>query len=203
MNMNLGRRQFFEKAGKGALGTALTLAVAGSEVFVLEGCNVLDELTTWVPIGLAAFDGVASFIPGFSIAAGVIDKLWASLSLAIANYQHTTDPTTTLLDKVIAAMDALQSGLTDTLAALPVGISAAVLAATKFAFGLILSTLKKIQAKLEPLTTTPPPVVTPALKTARMAAIGGVPPAKDNNDFVKRINANMAQNGLALRLKLK
>lgn len=172
---------------------AAGLALAGSTL-TLEGCSALTDLETWVPVGLAAFDGVAAVVDAaFTAVAATVDALWAAVQNAISLYQHTTDPTTTTLQKVIATLDALAGGLTQAIAALPISIPAGVLTAAKAALALLIATLKSIEARLTPT----PPAPTPAMT----AAIGGTAPAKNTKDFVNKFNAIMAANGLALRVK--
>jgi len=184
------RREFFGVSGKGAVGLALVAATA--DVFVLEGCDVgsvLSELETWVPVGLSAFDTLISYInpaAGSAIAVAIqaANVLWQAVATAVANYQHTTDPTTTLLDKVIAALDALQGGLASVLASLPTGLSPVIVKAVTFGFSLLLATLKSIQSKLEPA---------PASTSSKAAnvIVNGVAPAKSGKDFIKQFNASV------------
>lgn len=184
----MNRREFAGHLVKGSAGLALASTVA------LEGCSAISDLETWVPVGLAAFDGVAAAVDGpFTAVATTVDSLWAAVNAAIANYQHSSDPTTTKLDKLIATLDALSSGLAQSLAALPVSIPAAVLAASKSIIALTIATLKSIQARLEP---TPSPVA-PHVR----AAIAGMAPAKSKKDFISQVNAIYAANGLPQRLR--
>lgn len=187
----MNRRDFVGHLTGGAAG----LALAGA--FSLDGCTAqtaIDELEQWVPVGLAAFDGIAAIVDSvFTTIATTTDALWAALSNAISLYQHSTDPTTTKLDKVIAALDALSGRLTQALAALPVSIPAAVLSAAKLGLALLIATLKNIQAKLEPAPTPVPANV--------KAAIGTTAPATSKKDFVNKWNAIMAANGLSFRVR--
>jgi hypothetical protein len=170
--------------------TAATALLAGSSV-TLVGCNALDELTNWVPVGLAAFDGIVAIVDGPLTAIGtVVDSLWAAVSNAINLYEHSTDPKDTTLDKVIATLDALAGGLSQALAALPVSIPAGVLAAAKAGLALLIATLKSIRNKLQP---------SPAPATYTTAIV--VTPAKNAKDFVKLFNNIMQTNGVALRIK--
>ena len=183
----MNRRQFAGHLAAGAAG----LALVGSTL-TLEGCSALDELQSWVPVGLAAFDGLASIVGGpFVAISGTVDALWAAVSNAINLYEHSTDAKNTTLDKVIATLDALSGGLAQALAALPVSIPAAVLAASKAGLALLISTLISIRNKLQPAPT-------PA---ALSAAAGGVAPAKSKKDFVHKFNQIMSDNGQPLRVK--
>lgn len=186
--MTMNRRQFGGHLVAGGLG----LALAGSTL-MLEGCSALDELTTWVPVGLAAFDGIVSIVDSVFTAVGAtVDALWAAAQNAISLYQHSTDPQVTRLDKLIAALDALAGGLSQALAALPVSIPAGVLAAAKAGLGLLIATLKSIRNKLQPPTPAPAAVYVAAI---------GVEPAKSTRDFRNKFNAIMASNGQSFRVK--
>jgi hypothetical protein len=192
---SITRREFHGHLVRGAMG----LALAGTSLS-LDGCNAWDELAEWVPVGLAAFNGLASIVDGpFTAVATTVNALWAAVANAVSLYQHTTDPTNTTLDKVIAAMDALAGGLDQAIDALPVSIPAAVLSAAKLGISLLISTLKAIQAKIEPPATT-----TSALAVRAHAAITHavtVAPAKSRRDFISKFNAIMAANGQALRVR--
>lgn len=189
----MNRREFAGHLALGAAGTALAVST-----LELEGCSVVSDLETWVPVGLSAFDTLISYInpvagSALAIAVQTANNLWAAVATAVANYQHTTDPTTTLLDKIIAAMDALQGGLSTVLANIPTGLSAAVLTAVKFGFGLLLTTLKAIQAKLEPA---------PAGKLQATAPINGASAAKSKGDFISQFNKQVCvASGHSARLK--
>jgi hypothetical protein len=184
----MNRRQFAGHLVGGVAG----LALAGTSL-TLEGCSALNELETWVPVGLTAFDGIASIVDGpFTAIATTVDNLWAAVQNAINLYQHSTDPQNTRLDKIIATLDALSGGLTQALAALPVSIPAAVLSAAKLGLSLLIATLVSIRNKLQPVTPPPP---------AAMKAAIGVAPAKSTKDFVNKFNAIMAANGQTLRVK--
>ena len=182
----MNRRQFTGHLVTGAAG----LALAGTSL-TLEGCSAISELESWVPIGLAAFDGVASIVGGpFSVIATTVDALWAAVENAISLYQHSGDPTNTKLDKLIATLDALAGGLSQALAALPVSIPAAALSAAKLGLALLIATLKSIRNKLQP---APAPVA--------YAAAGATAPASSTKDFVKKFNQIMSDNSQTLRVK--
>jgi len=187
------RREFVGHLAGGAAIVALSASAVE-----LEGCNVLSELETWVPIGLSAFDTLVSFInPAAGSALAVVistaNSLWEAVATAIANYQHTTDPTATTLDKVIAAMDALEGGLSAVLAALPASIPAVVLKAVQFGFGLLLATLKSIRNAIEPTT---------GLKALKPVTVTGVTSAKSAKDFISQFNSQVCvPSGYSRRLK--
>lgn len=185
----MNRRQFTGHLVTGSLG----LALAGTSL-TLEGCSALNELETWVPVGLTAFDGIAAIVDSvFTALATTVDALWAAVQNAINLYQHSTDPVNTRLDKIIATLDALSGGLAQALAALPISIPAAVLSAAKLGLSLLIATLVSIRNKLQP--------VTPPLTAAVSNAAAGTTPAKSTRDFVNKFNAIMAANGQTLRVK--
>jgi hypothetical protein len=170
-------------------------AVFAGMGITMTACSALSDLETWVPVGLAAFDGVAADVDAaFTAVATTVDALWAAVENAISLYQHTTDPTTTTLDKVIATLDALAGGLTQALAALPISIPAGVLAAAKAALALLIATLVSIRNRLQPTTTA---TIKPEIK----AIAATTTPAKSTRDFVNKFNAIMATNGLNFRVK--
>ena len=185
----MNRREFTGHLVAGSMGLAL-----GGATLTLSGCSAISDLETWVPVGLAGFDGIAQIVDSvFTAIATTVDALWGAVQNAISNYQHSSDPTTTKLDKLIAALDALAAGLTQALAALPISIPAAVLSAAKLGLSLLIATLKAIQARLEP-------VPTPVAANVK-AAIGGTVAAKSKADFVSKFNAIMVANGQTLRVK--
>ncbi len=185
--------QFTRRGFVGHLvGGAGTLVLAGGTMLTMTGCSALSELETWVPVGLAAFDGIASIVDGpIAAIATTVDGLWAAVSNAINLYQHSTDPQNTRLDKIIAALDALNGGLAQVLAALPISLPAGILAASKAGLALLIATLISIRNKLQPTQTT----------VLLMMAAGGTLPAKSTRDFRNRFNAIMAQNGQTFRVR--
>jgi hypothetical protein len=170
------------------------LVLAGTGL-VLAGCptssDVLAALEAWVPVGLAAFDGVAAMVDTtFTVIATTVDALWAAVQNAISLYEHSTDPKNTRLDVVIVALDALAGGLTQALAALPISIPAAVLNAARLAIALTIATLKAIRDKLQPITA-PMAIYSGAVNTL---------PASSTKDFINKFNSIMEQNGQATRV---
>jgi hypothetical protein len=178
------RREFVGHLVGGA-----ALVAVGASAASMMGCNILTELETWVPIGLTAFDTIVSYInpvagSAIAIVVSTVNNLWQAVATAIANYQHTTDPTTTLLDKVIAAMDALQSGLGTVLSSLPVGLSAAVMKAVTFGVNLLIATLKSIRNSIEPAAAK-------AFTALKSVTVNNVSSATSAKDFIKLFNLNV------------
>ena len=75
----MNRRQFLEKSGHGAMGTALLVATATSSTFLLGGCSLESAIKTWVPVVRLAFGGILTvlesaglFVPGVGTAIGII-----------------------------------------------------------------------------------------------------------------------------------
>jgi hypothetical protein len=190
------RRSFMLSSG----GAAALLA--GSSVF-LAGCpqDPWNELETWVPVAITAFDGVVAFVDSVLTAIGAtVDTAWKVLEAAVNTYVHTTDPTTTLFDKVVAAIDAVETNMNSIIAALPPGLDAAILKAAQFGFALLLATLKNIQAKINP-NPTPAQASIHAKTRATLASLPAVASATSTSDFIKKFNAGMQANGQALRVK--
>jgi hypothetical protein len=177
----------------------VTLAGVATCTLTLEGCNVLGELETWVPVAISAFDGVISILSPFIGPAGAAlqaivntaSALWQAVVVAISNYEHSTLPVDTALAKVIAALTALQQGLDQILSALPVSLPAGVLAAIKAGLSLLISTLAYFQNKLQPTST----------KVALKAAVNLPSPAPKVSDFVKQFNQAMSSNGQQFQLR--
>jgi len=68
----LGRRKFLGTTVAGACGAALMVAVAGTEMFVLEGCAItLNDVLNWTDIGTSAVGSVLTFLT----AAGIVCAL--------------------------------------------------------------------------------------------------------------------------------
>jgi hypothetical protein len=163
--------------------------------------NVLDELNAWVPVAIVTFDGIVAFVDSVLTAVAVaVDAAWRLLQGAITAYMHTTDPTTTAFDKVIAALDAVETQMAGIVAQLPPGIPANILAAARGGFALLIATLKDIQQHLNPTPTT----VQAGIRANSARAIASLPatkPAKNAKDFANQINAIMVANGQTFRVK--
>lgn len=196
--MKMNKREFL-----GHLTGAGMLALAGTSL-ALEGCpaqGAWDQLETWIPVAIVAFDGVVAFVDSVLTAIGAaVDVTWKIVEAAVNTYIHTPNPTGTLLEKVIAGMDALESQMQNIIAALPPGLDATILKAAQWGFAFILATLKSIEAKINP-TPTPVQLAAHAKTKTVLASLPAVPAAKDTDDFIKQFNAGMAANGQTLQVK--
>lgn len=114
----MNRRQFLEKSGQGAIGTALTIATAGGSMFVLEGCAFsMASVLAWTKVGNGTIGSIVNLLVGAGILACATCSLLANAAMAaitaigaaVQNYDNA-DPAnkTTLLGKI---QTALQAGL--------------------------------------------------------------------------------------------
>ena len=144
----MNRRKFVGSLTAVAAGAAMAGSVS------LSGCSALDDLETYVPIALAAFDGVISLInpvagSALEIAVKALDVIWTAVSTAIANYQHdTTDPKNTLLEKIIAALNSLTPALDQFLSTFLGGLPAGIQNAVEAGINLLIATLTSIAGRL-------------------------------------------------------
>lgn len=116
--MKMNRRQFLEKSGHGALGTAVVVATAGGSMFVLEGCAFsMASVLAWTKVGNGTIGSIVNLLVGAGILACATCSVLANAAMAaitaigaaVQNYQNA-DPTTktSLLGKI---QTALQAGL--------------------------------------------------------------------------------------------
>src|SRR5271163_217896 len=140
------------------IGTTALAAAAGPSLLTLEGCafgSVMAQLGKYLPIGLQALAGIASLIsPGagaaISALIGLINAAWGGLQAAVNAYNSAPAASKqTALEKVLEALDAVQSTIAQTSTALGVGGSEIVKAA-EAALLLITTTLASIEAQLAP-----------------------------------------------------
>jgi hypothetical protein len=101
MNL-LTRRDFSKWTGK-----VLLLFSAGTSALFLGGCNVFNDILTWIPIGLTALQGIVTVLgplmpPGAAAIIVLIKATFADLSAAISEYNADANPTdkATLLAKI-------------------------------------------------------------------------------------------------------
>ncbi len=140
------------------ISTAALAAAAGPSLLTLEGCSfgsVMAELGKYLPIGLQALAGIASLISpaaGAAISAliGLINAAWGGLQAAVNAYNSApAADKQTALQKVLEALDAVQSTIAQTTTALGVG-GTAIVKAAEAALLLITTTLASIEAQLAP-----------------------------------------------------
>jgi hypothetical protein len=92
--MKIGRRQFFEKSGHGAVGTALLVAMGTTGTFLLGGCSVEDAIKAWVPVGTTAFNSVLTLLQGAGIivpGAGQISAIVTLIKVGLADLLAAVD----------------------------------------------------------------------------------------------------------------
>jgi len=142
------------------------------------GCNtsIIQQVQTWVPVAITAFDGVITIInpaagSAIALAAVAIDALWKALQSAISAYKNGNST----LSSVIAAIQAVMNEISAFTGNLPPGLQTGI----KLGLSLLVSTLQAFLTKLSPTA-----VVSAQARTAAL----GVPPAKDKADFVHKWN---------------
>jgi len=188
----MNRRDFVGHLSGWAIVASRAVGLSGLAL-TLEGCDKLDELQNWASVAVVAFDGVAAAVDAaFTGIATIVDAEWLAVSKGIDIYRHSTEPDATKLDKLIKRLDALAGGLTDALNGLPVGMPAALLAASKAVLALTIVTLKRIRDKLQPAQ---------AARAAIYAAAAGVIPATSTNDYKTRVNQIWTSAGMPALVK--
>jgi hypothetical protein len=193
MEAILDRRQFFEVSGKGALGTALVVAAAGTAGIALVGCNTdwittaINDLPTVVSIATTVATIVATALGAGTITPAVAaiiktaaDAAAAALAVvqqAVKDYQ--ANPSATLLQKIKITLLDIQGNLGQILDAAHIENTAlrVVITAT---VGLAITVLTQIISLL-PVTT-----VTVALKNTAQKAMAIKPLSSD--DVKKQVN---------------
>lgn len=128
----IGRRQFLEVSGKGALGTAMLAATAAGGGVMLAGCpifsNVFSDILNWVPVGEAAVDSVLAVLTANGVILpanlqtiiGLVKAGFTALTAAIKEYQSTTPPPVGALAKIQDAFKAVTDNFETFLASLSV-----------------------------------------------------------------------------------
>ena len=107
--------------------TILLALSALSMPFVMAGCNVIDSILTWVPVGLTALQGIVTLLgPLIGPAAGIVLLIkagFADLSAALTDYKNDTNPAdkNTLLAKIRTLLADIVAHFQDFLAALNLG----------------------------------------------------------------------------------
>jgi hypothetical protein len=167
--------------------TATAAGLALASTATMTGCSALDDLESYVPIALAAFDGIVALInpvagSALEIAIKALDVAWTAVSTAIANYQHdTTDPKNTLLEKIIAALNSLTPALDQFLSTFLGGLPAGIQSAVEAGVNLLIATLTSIANRLAPGLTSvainrkAQAVVPPMNKSQFLTAYNAIP----------------------------
>lgn len=165
--------------------TASAAGLALASTATLSGCSALDDLETYVPIGLAAFDGIITLInpvagSALDLAVKALDIAWTAVSTAIANYQHdTTDPKNTLLEKIIAALNSLVPALDQFLQTFLGGLPTGIQNAVEAGINLLIATLTSIAGRLgggpATLSAKAKLITPPANKSQFLAAYNAIP----------------------------
>lgn len=136
----LTRREFGKKTGLGFMALATGASIS------LTGCNVFDDILAWVPVGIAAINGIVTVLgplvppPAFAIIT-LVKAALADLTAAITQYRNDTNPADkdTLLHKIRTILadivtnfqsflDALNLG-TNPIEAIVIGLASVILSA--------------------------------------------------------------------------
>lgn len=95
------RREFGKRTGVGLF----ALATAGS--ISLTGCSVFTDILNWIPIGIAALNGIVTVLgslvpPQAAVFIGLAKAAFADLAAAVTQYNNDTNPAdkATLLAKI-------------------------------------------------------------------------------------------------------
>jgi hypothetical protein len=110
--MQLTRREFAKKVTFTAVGARLAMLIATGSTIELAGCNIIDDIENWVPVGEAAVNSILAILTanGVPIAAGisavvnVIETAFNDLIAAAKEYQSTTPPPVGTLAKIETIM---------------------------------------------------------------------------------------------------
>src|SRR5690348_286258 len=189
--IKVNRRNFIQKA---STGLALSSLMASS-VF-MAGCNLFDQITAWVGVGINSFASIVALLEGngiVSTAAGtainlilsIVKSLFADVQAAIANYENA-DPAqkTTLAGKVSVALQAISNELQKFWSDLTIP-DAKLASLVQGLIGIIISTIGGFMLKL--------PAPPPAKTFARMVSV--TPKSRNVHQFVNDFNGLLAQHG--------
>lgn len=113
--MNLSRREFGKKIAFTALGARIAMLTAVGGSVELAGCNVIDDIENWVPVGEAAVNSILALLgangiaitPAITLAESVINAALVALKDAVIEYEATTPPPVGTLQKIEAAAQAV------------------------------------------------------------------------------------------------
>jgi hypothetical protein len=91
--MTVTRRTFGKRIGVGFW----WLTTAAGLTFTLTGCNVFNDIETWVPTAVLAINGIATVLgtflpPGAALILTSIKAFLADLAAAVKEYQSDTNP---------------------------------------------------------------------------------------------------------------
>lgn len=190
--MNFTRRNFVKGSSTGLL----YLAVGSS--LALDGCNVFDDILTWVPIGLTALNGIVTILgplvgPGPLVILGLVKAAFADLSAAVSEYKNDTNPTdkATLLAKIRTFLGDIVSHFQDFLNALNLGNNPIV----AIVIGLANIVISAIEGFMGQLPSTGVTTLTTTLQVGNKSVPIIPKYYKNVNDFKKAYNSFASTNG--------
>jgi hypothetical protein len=154
----LGRREFSKKVG-----TWLLLACTTTSALLTEGCNTLNDILAWIPVGLNAFDnivtllenvGIINPLAGSAVTALIltIQKGFADLKADIIAYQAITPPPVGALAKIDAILGLIVNNFQQFLNDVNIPDQGLLTLVVGFA-SLILSTIAGFIGQLPPATS--------------------------------------------------
>lgn len=105
--MNLTRREFGKSVGKAAVVVSL-----GTNVLMLDGCNVAQDIINWEPVAAGALSGIISILtangisinPPVTLALTAVKAALADMVAAAQEYEATTPPPVGALAKLETAL---------------------------------------------------------------------------------------------------
>lgn len=193
---DISRRKFTQYVGLGSL------ALAGSMTLSIAGCNALDDLEKWIPVGLASFQSILNLLEAsgiISVAAGgpiaamvaVIQAGFANLTQDIETYKKITPPPVGSLQKIEAGLNLIIANFQSFLTTINIPDSRLATLVAGLA-GVILSTLAGFGASMPSSTMS---------LVMKSVAVGGkqpvsVTPSKQSvRQFKKEWNKLMSDSG--------
>jgi hypothetical protein len=177
--------------------TGLTSLALGGSVISMTGCNVFQDIQTWIPIGLVAVQGIITvlgpLVPPQAVAIIVLIKAaFADLSAAITSYNNDTNPVdkSTLLAKIRTFLGDIVSNFQSFLNALNLGSNPII----NVVVGLVNVVIAAVEGFMGQVPAAGP--ITPVTLTLNGRLINVTPKLYKNvADFKKDFNAVAIANG--------
>ena len=191
----MNRREFSKKM------SGMLLFAAGAFSITMTGCNVFDDILSWIPVGIAAIDGVVTVLgplvgPGPAAIIALIKGAFADLVAAVTQYRNDANPAdkATLVAKIRTLLSDIVTNFQSFLNALNLGANPIVTIVIGLA-NVILSTIAGFMNQL------PQPAGTKSMTLASSVHVGAqtmrvVPKHYKNvGDFKHEYNAVCSAGG--------
>lgn len=166
MVFNPTRRNFLKMAGTGAI-----MVSAGGLSLATSGCNIIQDIQNWIPVGLAALNSIQTLLgplvsPAVTPFITIIKTGFADLLAATQAYANDTNPAdkATSIAKIQTALNDITTNFENLFNTLPGG------AIVSLAFGLAQIVLTTIAGFI---TQLPPAPATSSLKMRTTFTIKG------------------------------